>query len=336
MHELYRQYLCARGATKYERSISDARDDLVRHAADNPDYHTDTLRNGDLQPFILTRGGEEHTYNVICLPGDELYAGDLISAFGQMWLVMEARSDDTTHRTGIMQQCNKKFRFQNFTSEILEYWGYVDQSGYSSSVTGTNQIQKAEEQFAVYLPYNADTAKIYVDKRLASHTGYDKFGHKMLSTFRVTSCSPVTKSFNSEDHLLSLKVIQDVYSPTQDNLELEICDYIAPSSSPSPLPSPDPKMLCKIVGNSKILLGRSRTYKVVFVDAEGNDDSDRSTPVWDYPSIDGITFALLGKDLKISVQPFDKLIGTEFAIGVQDDLGLYERVSVTVEVGNIA
>lgn len=332
MYEVYKTYLGGSGMTRYQRIVETARNDLLSHAQDNPDYHGDTKRNGIDQPFILTRGGEQFTYNMICLPGDDLYAGDIIDAFDEKWIVMEARADATTHKTGVMHQCNHLFRFQNFTSDIVERWGYIDQSGYSSQVTGTNQMQKAEEQFAIYMPYDDETAKIFVDKRIASHVGYDKFGRKILVTFKVTSAAPNTFSYNKGDHLLGIKVIRDVYSETTDNLEEGICDYIAPGSNTSEPPTPN--LACYIDGATKLLLGRSRTYRAVFFNDAGQP-VDNIEAVWNLPPLDGITYMADGNTVKVSASREDSLIGSEIVLGLSDAQGQYEPAHLIVEVGNI-
>lgn len=338
MYENYRAYIGARGRTKFEQSVSDARDDLISHSQDNPDFQPNVLRNGVLQPMILTRGGEKFTYNIICLPGDDLYGGDIIDAFGEKWIVMEARADATTHKTGIMHQCNHLFRFQNFSSKIIERWGYIDQSGYSSSVTGTNQMQKAEEQFALYLPYDEETAKIFVDKRLASHIGYDQFGNKILVAFKITSCSPNTFSFNAQDHLLGLKAIRDVYSEATDNLEELICDYISPSDEDPPIvpTPPSQEAYCEIHGAANLLLGRTRVYTGKFIDEAGDDVSALVSAVWAVPVIDGITFKQNGNTLKVSAAVLDSLIGASFEVRLTDTSGTYKEAIQIVEVGNIA
>lgn len=332
MYEVYKTYLGGNGMTRYQRIVENARNDLLSHAQDNPDYHGDTKRNGIDQPFILTRGGEQFTYNMICLPGDDLCAGDIIDAFDEKWIVMEARADATTHKTGVMHQCNHLFRFQNFTSDIVERWGYIDQSGYSSQVTGTNQMQKAEEQFAIYMPYDDETAKIFVDKRIASHVGYDKFGRKILVTFKVTSAAPNTFSYNKGDHLLGIKVIRDVYSETTDNLEEGICDYIAPGSNTSEPPASN--LVCYINGAPKLLLGRSRTYRAVFLNDVGQPVDDIKA-VWDLPPLDGITYTVDGNTVKVSASHEDSLIGSEIILGLSDAQGQYEPTNLIVEVGNI-
>lgn len=343
MFDVYRTYLGGAGKSRYERVVETARADLLAHAQDNPDYHPDTKRNDVVQPMILTRSGEDQSYNVICLPGDEVYAGDIIDAFGEKWIVMQARADDTTHMTGIMHQCNQLLRFQNFTSEIVERWAYIKQSGYSSEVTGTNQIQKAEEQFAIYMPFDEGTSKMFTDKRLASHTKYDKYGQLSLSTFKVLAADQNTKSYNTGDHLLFIKAIRDVYSPSRDSIEEMVCDYIAPGyewvpPEPDPVPSEPTVELykCEIMGTPKVLLGRSRTYSAVFYDKDDLDVSETVPAKWEYPEVDGIRFTEADNKLKVTAGKQDDLIGVEFAISVSDTAGYYEPAKLRLEVGNYA
>lgn len=343
MFDSYYAYIGARGLTKRDRNIAHNRADLQRLGVDSPDYQPDALRNGEPQPMIFTRAGEEHMYNVICMPGDDLYAGDLIDCFGEHWIVMEARADATTHKTGKMLQCNKLFRFQNFDGVSHEVWGAIKASGYSSTVTGTNQMQKSEEQFAIYLPYNDVTDKLYVDKRIASHRGWDKSGRPILNAFKITSAVPNARSYNSADHLLVLKCLRDVYSEFKDNLELEICDYMAPGTTPDADPealtpdiAPVVGMHCEILGRPNVLLNRARTLTAVFYKEDGVTVDDTVTPVWTYDELEGLTVTVDGNKLVIQASDLDELIGADMVVTLKDSDGRYEQVSVDVEVRNIA
>lgn len=331
----YKGYIGIKGSDLRSRNIQTSKDDMLRKAIHSPDYCPDALRNGMRQPMLFTRGGENHQYNVICMPDDELFAGDIIDAFGEKWLVMEARADSTTHKTGRMMQCNHLFRFQNFTSDIIEVWGVIDQSGYSSTITGTNQMQKSEEQVAMYMPYNQDTAKIFVDKRLASHVGYDKTGVQILNTYRVTSLNPQAESFNHQDHLLMLKAIRDVYSESTDNVELLICDYIAPVEYPDVEHNPE-LLPCCIQGTPELMLSRTRTLTPLFYQADGFTPVDGITAIWEYPEIDGITFDVDNNRLMMKASGDSELIGSAFEIVLSDADGLYQPCAVLVEVINFA
>lgn len=331
----YKGYLGVNGSDLRERNICNSKEDMRRTAVNSPDYHPNALRNGIRQPMLFTRGGENHQYNIICMPDDELFAGDLIDAFGEKWLVMEARADATTHKTGRMMQCNHLFRFQNFSSDIVEVWGIIDQSGYSSTITGTNQMQKSEEQVAMYLPYNEDTAKLYVDKRLASHIGYDQTGNIILNTYRITSMNPDANSFNRCDHLLTVKAIRDVYSESSDNVELMICDYITPVEYPAG--QPDSKLLpCRIQGKPELMLSRTRTLAPLFYQSDGVTPAESATAVWTCPEVSGITFEINNNRLLMRASNDSSLIGTAFEVMLSDADGLYQPCAVIVEVTNFA
>jgi hypothetical protein len=335
MLESYKKYLGASGLTPYDRAVNKGKHDLSLYGKSNPDYKRDAKRNGVVQPMIFTRSGDEHCYNVICMPGDVVWAGDLIDAFGEKYLVIEARPDATTHMVGKMMECNHLFRFQNFDSTIIERWGIIDQSGYSSTVRGTNQVQTSEEQVAIYLPYDKDTEKIYVDKRLSSHIGYDQTGRKILNSYKVTSCSPNTRAFNAQDHLLMLKAVRSVYSESTDNIDLQICDYISESATPTPV-TPDPALLkCEITGKPSILLGRSKTFSGVFYASDGTTVDTSISAVWTFPEIKGVVFTPTGNQLRVSVQNQDSLIGTSMDISLSDSGSKYAKASISVEVNNI-
>lgn len=52
------------GVVDHRLEVDTAREDLIRSMMASPDFHHDALRNGVQQGLLLTRGGEQHTYNV--------------------------------------------------------------------------------------------------------------------------------------------------------------------------------------------------------------------------------------------------------------------------------
>lgn len=326
-YNAYAGYMLQNGLCEREHEINSARLDLLEDMINSLDYHCDTRRNGELQPLLLTRGGEQYTYNVICRPGDELFAGDTIDAFGHKWIVMEARADSTTHKTGVMHQCNKLFRFQNFTPDIIERWGFVDISGYSSSFNSDTQMQHSSEQVAIYLPYDEETAKIYVDKRIPSHVGYDSFGQKMLFSFKITGVNPVSESYNHGDHLLMLKAERYLFAQDKDNLDLEICDYIDPKDS---IVIEQGAVRCEIIGGKTIRTGSARKYQAVFYDKDGTA-MDGIAPLWTLEG-DGASLSVLDGVAKVVVEDRNDLIGSDITLTLTADGRDCDPSSVCVEV----
>ena len=331
-YNAYQNYVLQHSESDWDYEVKSARQDLLCDMMLSPDYHSETLRNGEPQPFLLTRGGEKHTYNVICRPCDELFAGDIIDAFGHKWLVMEARADATTHKTGIIQQCNQLFRFQNFTSEIIERYGVVDISGYSSSFNRDTQMQHSSEQVAIYLPYDEETAKIFVDKRLPSHIGFDKFDERILFSFKVTGTDPVSMSCNDGDHLLMIKAERFLYASDKDNLELGICDYIAPSDNTSQ-PDTSNNIVCEISGGQTLRIGGTRNYKVSF---RYGDNTIVDTPqyVWTVDG-NGVSFTEYQDGIKVSVSDDPSLIGSDIIIRVSSPNNVFAASEFRVEVTGI-
>ena len=322
--QLYRSYILqdARdGNADHSAEVAFAKEDLAADMMGSPDFHHTAMRNGVVQGMLFTRGGEQHTYNIVCMPDDQLYAGDMIDAFGEKWIVTEARADDTTHKTGIMHQCNKLFKFQNpGDPTVHERWGYIDVSGYSSSFGNNTKIQKGEEQSGIYLTLDAATERIFVDKRLAHYRGYDANGDQILSAFKVTGVHPKSESFNAGDHLLFLKVVRDLYSPATDNLEMEICDYM-PDEQPAYVENTGDTSYT-VTGRKTIRLGTSCKYRLE------SADGAISSAVWQVDADSRIVYAEDDGVLVLTVPDEENLIGSSIRLIAQ---GTY---AMEVEVVN--
>ena len=332
---VYAAYVLAHGDDEHAIGVQESRDDLLEAMVNNPDYHPDAKRNGVQQGMMFTRSGEQHSYNVICRPGDVLFAGDIVDAFGQKWIVMEARADDTTHVTGVMRQCNKLMRFQCFGTTVYERWVYIDVSGYSSAFNSDSQLQKGEEQVAIYMSYDAATAQIYVDQRLPSHIGYDEFGNRILNAFRVTGPDPVSESFNPGDHLLVLKAVRDLYHSDTDNLELEICDYRSSARQPTQSERPKPGD-AHIEGRTSLRIGTSRLYTATFLDAATREPVANVQPLWTLSAPSGITVGdPTANPVTVIVANDASLIGEQFSLKVVDTDGVYSSAVIEVEVRGI-
>lgn len=325
--DIYRDYVREAYEASRTEEVGMIRQDLLNDLTESPDYQKDAKRNGEPQPMVFTRGGEDHGYNVICLPGDELFAGDIIDAFGEKWIVMRARADKTTHKVGVMYQCNKLLRFQNFDTKIHERWSYIDVSGYSSAFNNSTSMQSSAEQMAIYLPFDEATEKIYVDKRLVINSGYDRFGRKLLSVLKVTGANPVAESFNQGDHLLMLKVERDLYDAETDNIELEICDYI---SEDAEMQEPADNKSCSISGRKTLRIGRANRYKAVFFDED--EVIVGVEPTWDLTSEDGVTLTIDGTDAIVSAEDVSELIGSTFVLTLCASDDSFGRTTLEGEV----
>lgn len=275
MWELYETKLNAYGETTRERQLEQAREDFYREAVKNPAYHK-ALRNGVEQDFLIQRTDKTERFKITAFPGDDLNIGDYVEVWGETFLVYQTRVQNTLNKTGILWLCNHKFRWQSFTSEIIERWGILDSGVYSTTIRGEDDVKYKNKQFKMIVPLDEDTEKLYVDKRIAVDKMYDKRGNKILNVYQITGYDATGENFGEGSHILYLNLRSDEYNDDTDNYDEVICDYIMPGDVPEP---GEDELLCEIKGASSIRIGTTRKYSAVFYDADGEEITG-VTPVW--------------------------------------------------------
>lgn len=289
----------------------------------------DAKRNGVIQPMIITASEVKYKYNITCMPGDDLFPGDMIEAFGEHFIVVNTRSVTRTYKVGLAWMCNVLFRFQNFTPEIIERWGVLDSGVYSTTVGSEDILTYLKRQFKIYLPSDPDTDKIYIDKRLAVGTMYDQNGNEILESYRITGRTKYAKgAYGEGSHLLELAAKSSEQVGAKDNISLLICDYIEPQGESH---TADETMLtCEISGRNNIAIGGSRKYTGIFYDASGTV-TEVSDAVWSVSAPDGIRAVPSGSTCMVYADNNDEISGESVFLTLRDGSGRYNPV--TIEVG---
>lgn len=303
---LYERSLTVYGNTDKERALNIAKEDFERDAVMNPGYRPDALRNGEPQRFLVDRTESSYKNKIIAFPGDELYVGDLVTLGDTTLIIQECRPLNELQTVGTGWICNLNLRWQNHTPDIIQRWAVLDSGVYSTTKTGNEMVQEPDKQFKLYLPFDEDTAKLFVDKRLAVDTRYDQQGDLILEVYKITALNRVARSYGIGGHLLILEVRSDEYSASRDNLEELICDYIAPSSDPTT----DLSGL-EIVGRDSVALSGSRKFTVQY-----DGDPALVTPVvWSvFPVLSGVTLNADGASAKLVVSDSAELVGAELTL----------------------
>ena len=324
--DLYNKKLTATGYTARQRQLNQSREDFLREAVKNPAFHI-AKRNEVEQPFLITRTEVPEKYKIVAFPGDDLVDGDYIDVFGERFLVIQTRVQDTLQKNGIMWLCNHEFVWQNFSSDIVKRWGVLDSGVYSSTIMGEAQARSKNKQFKLYFPLDEATNKIFVDKRLACDKMFDQFGNEILNVYHVTGYDATSESFGAGAHLLILNLRSDEYNRKTDNTELMICDYIAPGED-----TPTDLLDCDISGTDYIRLGTHRKYSAVFYTATG-EIVDDVTAVWSVESApNDVTFETNGNKITITVPNEDELLDQQITISLTDSAGNYETISKTIDI----
>lgn len=289
-------------------------------------YIADAKKNGIVQGLVVTNDTVPYKARVDCLPGDTMYVGDEVVCLGQHWIVTEVKCADAIHFRGVMWLCNYECKFQNFSKTVLSQWGVLDSGVYSTTIAGGAAMPYPDKQFKLYLPYTPDTAKLFIDKRLATGTIYDPRGKEILEVYQITGSDKNSHSYQSGGHLLVLNLRSNAYVEKTDRMDLCVCDYISVNPD-EPHIDDTAKPPCTLSGQSTIRLGRSRTYSVLF----GTDQTVIAK--WSVlPVTSGISYVASGNQLTLSVLDSESLIGTVLTIAVSDASGVYATASIHVEV----
>lgn len=290
-------------------------------------YKPDALCNGVRQGIILLPNTKaEYKSTIIAFPNDKLNVGDVLYVDGLYWIIVTTNVTNPIQTIGTGWLCNHLFRFQNYSSKILEYWGVVDDGSYALPQSGDEQIRYPNNRVNFYLPYNDDTKYLYIDKRIATDIVYDKNGNEILEVYVIEGKKQSLSTYGSGGHLLVLEAVSGQYNNEKDNLKEGICDYICKTESSTNKDKPITLLTCKINGRNTIRAGGTGTYSVSF-------GSEHITPVWslknENPNV-ALTIDHLTATLKVA--DVDEVVGEIITLCCRDSLNKYNTSEFEIEV----
>lgn len=285
-------------------------------------------RNGTEQNFVISQTSVRYKYQITAYPDEELYIGDVIDYMDEKWIVVETRIGNPLQKTGVMWLCNIILSFQNGTQDIITRPAVLDSGVFSTTKNGNEELQYVDKQLKLYLPYDDDTKKLFVDKRLAVDTRFDKYGQEILEVYNITGINRVARNYGHGSHLLVCDLRSDTYSPAVDNLELMICDYIADNDNGS---SATEQLPCSISGRPTIMLGQTRTYTAIFYDANNQEISGVES-VWNIAGNVEVVTQQIDNTIKITVPDNEDYIGEIIEVILSDTNDLYKPFTLKVEV----
>lgn len=282
--------------TETDIRIAEAKQYVDADMQDSIGYTRNTKRNGVDQSFIIQLSDSYYKSVIIARPNEDLFEGDMVERGDEHWLVVNVRVTNPVQRTALAWLCNHKFRWQDHDGNLHEQWGVLDAGVYSTTTTRDYDASVTNKQYKVYIPYTDDTAKWYIDKRLAINKRYDARGNQILDVYKVTGFDPVSSSYGPNAHLLIAFLANDQYVAERDNLELLLCDYIDEVS---------PISTIEVTGRNRIRVGKSATYSTNVDGVSWTID----------PTTDGVS-VVTNEDgsATITVADSDDLIGCVFTL----------------------
>lgn len=305
----------------------------------SPAYQEDSERNDVLQPMVITRKDAQKA-EAMAMPGDELYIGDMVKAFDEMWICVSAYIDEFGVTHGELWICNYLLRFQNGTPDIIERYVVIDDGSYSKS--GEDKIPVVDDSYNLYITLDDDTKWLYIDKRLAIGQWVDKDKKSILEVVKIRWIDVRTRNLGAGSHILFMGIVGDLYNEGVDNFEERICDYIASEETTEPPVEPQEKQIY-IDGKETIRIGTKRTYELYLDDGSISDtqtelEVEENRFAW---SISGDVAAVAfeesadGMSCTIQVPLDDSLIGKSVTLTCKDTLEEYATGTMSVGVINL-
>ncbi len=325
---LYETMISANSSSDREILLNETKENFITSIVENPSYRDNAYKNHKKCGLVIDRTETAYKYKIIALPDEELYVGDLITIGDENLIVVEVRSLNPLQKVGTAWLCNINLSFQNGTHDIITRPAVLDSGVFSTTKNGNEELQYVDKQFKLYLPYDDDTKKIFVDKRIAVDTRFDKHGQEILEVYNITGINRVARSYGKGGHLLVCELRSGTYSSSVDNLKLMICDYIPDNDSGSYVTELLP---CSISGRPTIMLGQTRTYTAIFYDVNGQEISGVAQK-WDVVGNIEVSTQQVDNTIKITVPDNEDYIGETIQVILTDTNGLYKPFTLEVEV----
>lgn len=312
---VYDALLKAYGNDIVETTVNEAQETFLLEAIENPDYRPNCTRNGVPQRFLVERTDVPYKAKFVTFPNEEIYPGDVVECDGYTFIIIEPpRFMERINWAAVGRLTNMTLHWQDFEGNICTSPVCLDAGVYSTTMNGTDTVQAPDKQFKLYLPYNEQTATLYLEKRIAVDTRFDKHGNTILECYRITGMSRVARTYGAEGHLLVCELRSSTFSPEHDNVELMICDYRAPQDA-----APAATVLpCEISGRGRIGIGKTQKYIAKFYLQDEETLTD-DVAVWDLSALpveiaNGCTID--GNTLSLVVPKNEDLIGETLLLRV--------------------
>lgn len=275
-------------------------------------YIPNAMINNKTAELVVTGTDDVRIVKVIAFPDVKLVQGDYITFDHKTAIVTEVMAYQPFQVVAVATLCNFTFKWQDFNGNIVEKIG-VYSSSYNSTNSSFSGKVKGENypyiygEMRMYLPYDNDTKYLFIDKRLAIGTTYDKSGKEILKVNKIIG-SDFSACNDVGGHLVVFNLKVDNYNELTDNKELMICDYISPAENND---NKNTNINGVITGRKTIPLGSTRKYTITYTN-DNNEQIDDIETNWDIET-DIVDYELTQKSNSIEIFIPDN----EFYIGKQ-------------------
>lgn len=168
------------GMSERDVAISDGLNSFIQGMVNDPAYQESATVNGVETPMLVTPDSSIKC-DLKAAPSTDLHIGDLVGVFGENWIVTELYVDKLGIINAVMWMCNDIIRFQNHAAPIYTKYCVVDDGSYSK-IADSGIVRQMNNGYKIYLSYDDESKKLFVDKRLSLGHIYNDVGEEIRNS----------------------------------------------------------------------------------------------------------------------------------------------------------
>lgn len=230
------------------------------------------LVGGVAQDLTIIKTQDLSIKKIKSRPGEYFYSGQVVQWANAFWLIEEFDSNTDLLTYGKMHECNYLLKWQNAFGTVIERH-CVESRISTVGIDDNKVIQIGKSQSKLLVPYDSETIKLRVGKRLYIDNNLENPTPYMITLTNTTS-------YVKNGHgYLEFIVTETATIPEVDRPDLMLCNYISPTL-PDPEPTTKPYAASISCLKPEIAVGKyGRTFTAVFKDVDGNAVTT-VTPKW--------------------------------------------------------
>lgn len=221
------------------------------------------LVGGVAQDLTIIKTQDLSIKKIKSRPGEYFYSGQVVQWANAFWLIEEFDSNTDLLTYGKMHECNYLLKWQNTFGTVIERH-CVESRISTVGIDDNKVIQIGKSQSKLLVPYDSETIKLRVGKRLYIDNNLENPTPYMITLTNTTS-------YVKNGHgYLEFIVTETATIPEVDRPDLMLCNYISPAP-PDPEPTTKPYAASISYLKPEIAVGKyGRTFTAVFKDVDGN------------------------------------------------------------------
>lgn len=324
------------GTTLYDEQIKDARDILEYGFYDDATYNKNIVLYEIDKKLPIKMFDQKYTasygfiskflspYNIQINLGELLYD----TKRHEYWLCIESYDVSGIHNEGKLGKCSRFIKWQDRTGNIQKIPVIArNATQYNNGEYRNERITLGSDQIILYTQLNQHTKKLdhgtkfFIDENLDNPSIYE-----------LTKPDTVDYSYMGSG-MISLMLTERPYSPTKEELELGVCNYIEKiiTLPPQEISSDETSDLtAQISGGNRQKVGISKSYSVNFTDKDGNQlDKNDITFKWNIVSDFDVVQKVNGNKIELIIED-ENYVDSSFLLQVLVNENIVSENSILV------